>query len=180
MKNGLQKKYGLITAICMVVCIVVGSGVFFKAQTILQKTEGNMVMGIWAWLIGGAIMLCCIWAFSIMATKYEKVNGIVDYAEATVGTKYGYIVGWFMTIIYYPTLTSVLAWLSARYTLVFLTSAFPDTFTLVIPAAEGGCVIGPECMALSVFFLCAAYAINALSPKTVYYTHLTLPTIQSV
>lgn len=165
MENGLNKKYGLLTAICMVVGIVVGSGVFFKAQTILQKTEGNMVMGIWAWLIGGAIMLCCIAAFSIMATKYEKVNGIVDYAEATVGRKYGYVVGWFLTIIYYPTLTSVLAWLSARYTLVFLTSAFPDTFQLVIPAAEGGCVIGPECMALSVFFLCAAYAINALSPK---------------
>lgn len=165
MENGLNKKYGLLTAICMVVGIVVGSGVFFKAQTILQKTEGNMVMGIWAWLIGGAIMLCCIAAFSIMATKYEKVNGIVDYAEATVGRKYGYVVGWFLTMIYYPTLTSVLAWLSARYTLVFLTSAFPNRITLVIPAAEGGCVIGPECMALSVFFLCAAYAVNALSPK---------------
>ena len=166
MENGLNKKYGLLTAICMVVGIVVGSGVFFKAQTILQKTEGNMVMGIWAWLIGGAIMLCCIAAFSIMATKYEKVNGIVDYAEATVGRKYGYVVGWFLTMIYYPTLTSVLAWLSARYTLVFLTSAFPDKITLVIPAAEGGCVIGPECMALSVFFLCAAYAVNALSPRS--------------
>ena len=45
MENGLNKKYGLLTAICMVVGIVVGSGVFFKAQTILQKTEGNMVMG---------------------------------------------------------------------------------------------------------------------------------------
>lgn len=165
MENGLQKRYGLLTAICMVVGIVVGSGVFFKAQTVLQKTEGNMVMGIWAWLIGGAIMLCCISAFAIMATKYEKVNGIVDYAEATVGSKYGYVIGWFLTIIYYPSLTSVLAWLSARYTLVFLTSAFPDTIVLTIPAAEGGCVVGPECMALSVFFLCAAYAINALSPK---------------
>ena len=165
MENGLNKKYGLLTAICMVVGIVVGSGVFFKAQTILQKTEGNMVMGIWAWLIGGAIMLCCIAAFSIMATKYEKVNGVVDYAEATVGRKYGYVIGWFMTMIYYPTLTSVLAWLSARYTLVFLTSAFPNRITLVIPAAEGGCVVGPECMALALFFLCAAYATNALSPK---------------
>ncbi len=165
MENGLQKKYGLLTAICMVVGIVMGSGVFFKAQTVLQKTEGNMVLGILAWLIGGAIMLCCIWAFSIMATKYEKVNGVVDYAEATVGPKYGYMVGWFLTFAYYPTLTSVLAWLSARYTLVFLTSAFPDTFVLMIPASEGGCVVGPECMALSVFFLCASYAINALSPK---------------
>ena len=58
MENGLHKKYGLATAICMVVGIVIGSGVFFKAQTILQKTEGNMSLGIMAWLIGGAIMLC--------------------------------------------------------------------------------------------------------------------------
>lgn len=164
MENGLHKKYGLVTAICMVVGIVIGSGVFFKAQTILQKTEGNMSLGIMAWLIGGAIMLCCISAFAIMATKYEKVNGIVDYAEATVGSKYGYAVGWFMALIYYPSLVSVLAWLSARYTLVFLTTAFPS-ITLSIPAAEGGCVVGPECMALSLFFLCASYAINALSPK---------------
>ena len=60
MENGLHKKYGLVTAICMVVGIVIGSGVFFKAQTILQKTEGNMSLGIMAWLIGGAIMLCCL------------------------------------------------------------------------------------------------------------------------
>ena len=164
MENGLHKKYGLATAICMVVGIVIGSGVFFKAQTILQKTEGNMSLGIMAWLIGGAIMLCCISAFAIMATKYEKVNGIVDYAEATVGSKYGYAIGWFMALIYSPSLTSVLAWLSARYTLVFLTTAFPS-ITLSIPASEGGCVVGPECMALSLFFLCAAYAMNALSPR---------------
>ena len=37
MENKLEKKYGLFTAICMVVGIVVGSGVFFKAQVILQN-----------------------------------------------------------------------------------------------------------------------------------------------
>ena len=30
MENGLHKKYGLVTAICMVVGIVIGSGVFFQ------------------------------------------------------------------------------------------------------------------------------------------------------
>lgn len=164
MENGLHKKYGLLTAICIVVGTVIGSGVFFKAQNILQKTEGNMALGIWAWLIGGAVMLCCIFAFSIMATKYEKVNGLVDYAEATVGSKYGYFVGWFMALVYYPTLTSVLSWISARYTLVFITTAFPSV-TLMVPASEGGCVVGPECMALSVFYMCCSYAINSLAPK---------------
>ena len=164
MDNKLERKYGLFTAICMVVGIVIGSGVFFKAQVILEKTSGNMPLGILAWLIGGVIMLVCVLNFANMSQKYEKVNGIVDYAEATVGPKYGYLVGWFMTTIYYPTLTSVLAWLSARYTLVFLTSVNPS-LPLVVPAEQGGCVIGPECIALMLFYLCCGYAVNALSPK---------------
>ena len=36
MGNDLQKKYGLPTAIALVVGIVIGSGVFFKAETFLQ------------------------------------------------------------------------------------------------------------------------------------------------
>ena len=164
MENGLQKKYGLFTAICMVVGIVIGSGVFFKAQNILQTTSGNMVIGVWAWIIGGVIMLCCITAFAVLATKYEKVNGLVDYGEATVGPKYGYALAWFSTFIYFPSMTGVLAWVSARYTMVFITSAFPGV-QLIIPADQGGCVVGPECMILSLLLLCGAYALNALSPK---------------
>lgn len=160
----LKKKYGLFTAICMVVGIVIGSGVFFKAQAILEKTGGNMLQGIIAWIIGGAIMLFCILAFSVLAQKYEKVNGVVDYAEMTIGSKYGYYIGWFMTILYYPTMTSVLAWLSARYLLTFVCTANPD-FGMYIGADAGGTVFGPETMTLACFFLVLSFAINALSPK---------------
>ena len=164
MSQNLERKYGLFTAICMVVGIVIGSGVFFKAQTILTKTGGDMPMGILAWIIGGAIMLVSLLTFSFMGQKYERVNGLVDYAEATVGPRYGFLVGWFSSTIYFPAMTSALAWLSARYTLVFITSANPD-FLMTIPVDQGGCVIGPECMALTLFYLCASYAVNALSPK---------------
>ena len=164
MSEKLQRKYGLFTAICMVVGIVIGSGVFFKAQSILEKTGGNMPLGILAWIIGGVIMLVCLLTFSFMGQKYERVNGLVDYAEATVGPWYGYYMGWFTATVYFPSMTAVLAWLSARYTLVFITSAFPG-FPMVIPAAEDGCIIGPECMALTLFYLCMSYAMNALSPK---------------
>ena len=163
MENKMEKRYGLFTAICLVVGTVIGSGVFFKAQAILQKTEGNVPLGILAWLIGGAIMICCVLAFSAMAQKYEKVNGIVDYAEALVGERYGYYIGWFLTTTYYPTMTCVLAWVSARYTMVFLTSCWPN-IPLLIPAAQGGCIVGPECLALTLFYLCMSYAINTLSP----------------
>ena len=164
MENKLQRKYGLFTAICMVVGIVIGSGVFFKAQTVLQKTGGDMPMGVLAWIIGGAIMLVCLLTFSFMGQKYERVNGLVDYAEATVGPRYGYYMGWFTATIYFPGMTSALAWLSARYTLEFITSASPG-FPMTIPAEQGGCIIGPECMALTLFYLCMTYGMNALSPK---------------
>lgn len=160
----LKKKYGLFTAICMVVGIVIGSGVFFKAQVILEKTGGNMVQGILAWIIGGIIMIFCILAFSVLAQKYEKVNGIVDYAEMTVGNKYGYLIGWFMVILYYPTMTAVLAWLSARYLITFVSSANPD-FAMHLSSEQGGAVFGSETMVLAGFFLVLSFAINALSPK---------------
>ena len=164
MKNQLERKYGLFTAICMVAGIVIGSGVFFKAQTILEKTGGDMPLGILAWIIGGIIMMVCLLTFSFMGQKYERVNGIVDYAEATVGKRYGYFMGWFVATIYYPAMTSVLGWVTARYTLEFIVSVNPN-FPLIIPADQGGCIIGPECMALSLLILCFAFAVNALSPK---------------
>lgn len=147
----LKKKYGLLTAICMVVGIVVGSGVFFKAEAILNHTGGDLKLGILAWIIGGVVMIISAWAFSILATKYEKVNGVVDYAEAAIGEKYGYLAGWFLSTIYYPTLTMALAWLSARYTLVLFLGNEAD-------------ITGGLCFVLAGFYLIASFALNTLSP----------------
>lgn len=161
----MQRKYGLFTAICMIVGTVIGSGVFFKAQTILQKTEGNFTLGILAWIIGGAIMLACLLAFASMAQKYEKVNGLVDYAEATVGSKYAYFVGWFSATVYLPAMTGVLAWLSARYTLTFITSCWPNFPLIGLNYDVPNVMVGPECLALTLFYMVMSYVINTLSPK---------------
>ena len=149
MSNQLNKKYGLLTAICTVVGTVIGSGVFFKAEKILTETGGNLPIGILAWILGGLIMVICAYAFSILATKYEKVSGIVDYAEALVGKKYAYFMGWFLALLYYPTLTSVLAWVSARYLCVLI----------------GWDITGPQCMTISGTLLVTIFALNTLAPK---------------
>lgn len=148
MGNNLKKKYGLLTAMAMVIGIVIGSGVFFKAEKVLVATGGNLPLGILAWCIGGAIMIICAYTFANMATRYEKVNGVVDYAEVTCGKTYAYFIGWFMTTIYYPCLTGVLAWVSARYVGVLLNLD----------------ITGGEVMIIAGLFLVGAYALNALSP----------------
>ncbi|HQD72609.1 MAG TPA: amino acid permease, partial [Clostridiales bacterium] len=149
MEKTLSKKYGLPMAISMVIGIVIGSGVFFKAEAVLKATGGDVKTGIWAWLIVGLIMIICSYAFANLATKYEKVNGVVDYAEATLGKRYGYYIGWYLTVVYQPALTSVLAWVSARYTCVLL--GIDD-------------IVGGTCMTIAGLYLIAIYAMNALSP----------------
>ena len=84
-----------------------------------------------------------------MGTKFEKINGVVDYSEALVGSKYAYYVGWFMATIYYPAMTSALAWLSARYTMVL--------FGFELNSAET--------MVLAFVYLILSFALNTLSPK---------------
>ena len=145
----LTRKFGLFTAICMVVGTVIGSGVFFKAQNVLNATGGNMPLGIAAWVITGLIMMISSAQFAVMATKYERVNGVVDYAEATCGKKYSYYLAWFLLNVYYPGMTSVLAWVSARY------------FGVIF----GWDITGPRVMVLAGFCLIGSYAVNALSPK---------------
>ena len=158
MSNKLERKYGLFTAICMVAGIVIGSGVFFKAQTILERTGGNMPLGVLAWIIGGAIMLSCLLTFSFMGQKYEKVNGVVDYAEATVGKRYGYLMGWFVATIYFPAMTSVLCWVTSRYTLEFVAAVSPRH---TIDTDDNGLT----CLLLSLAIMAFAFALNVLSPK---------------
>lgn len=145
----LTKRYGLPTAICMVVGTVIGSGLFFKAQNVLVATGGDMPLGVLAWLISGAMMLICSAQFAVMATKYQKVSGVVDYAEATCGSGYAYGIAWFLANIYYPAMTGVLAWVSARY--------FGVLF--------GWSIVGPEVLAIAGFFLIGSYTLNAFSPK---------------
>ena len=143
----LEKKYGLFMAVSMVIGSVIGSGVFFKAETISRITCGNSAVGIYAWLIGGIVMLLCLLNFAKMTEDYGAEGGFAGIAQRASGEKYGYFTGWFMATVYYPSLVSVLAYLSAKYTL------------LCFGVKEFG---GGLCILLSCLFLIASFVNNAL------------------
>lgn len=158
----LKKKYGIFTAICMVVGIVIGSGIFFKAKDVLTASGSDALFSTLAWIISGIIMVIIATTFAVMATKYEKVNGAVDYAEAMCGTRYAYYVGWFMSVIYYPAMTAVLAWVSARYTLV--ACGYIEATLLFLP--DGNSTLNsPECITLALFYLILAFFVNTIAPR---------------
>jgi len=156
MGNKMQKRYGLPTAISMVIGIVIGSGVFIKGGKVLNLTGGNMGQAVLVVGIVGVICIICSLVFAELGSKYEKVNGVVDYAEVALGPKYAYYVGWFMTTIYYPTLSAILAFFAAMFTCVLF--GIP-----VLDFANG--TIGVEAVAIGAAYLMIGYGINAISPK---------------
>ena len=149
----MEKRYNLLTAIAMVVGTVIGSGVFFKAEVVLKNTGGNLMIGVLSWLIMGIVMIICTYTFGIVAGNYEGASGLVAFTRASCGKNYAYYMGWFMTVVYYPTLTSVLCWLPARY------------LGVLIGGEVWGNPTSAPVMTLSVFFMVVTYAMNALAPK---------------
>lgn len=159
----LKKKYGLITAITMVVGIVIGSGVFFKADDVLIKTNGKLSLSLLAWFIGGLIMVISAYTFSLVSKKVEKVNGVVDYVEAAGGIKAGYVVGWYLSTVYYPILASILAFVSANY------------FCILVGIGYGW---GLWLIALG--FLLIAFILNICSPKLAGYFQVSTTLIKMI
>lgn len=152
----MKKRYGLPTAIAMVVGIVIGSGVFIKGGKVLSLTGGNMMQAVLVVGIVGLICITCSLVFAELGSKYEKVNGVVDYAEAALGSKFAYYVGWFMTTIYTPSLAAILAYFSAMFFCVLFG----------IPGIDfASQSLSPQIVGIGAGFLMIGYGINALSPK---------------
>ncbi len=152
----MEKRYGLPTAIAMVIGIVIGSGIFIKGGKVLSLTGGNMGAAVLVVGIVGLICIICSLVFAELGSRYEKVNGVVDYAEVALGSKYAYYVGWFMTTIYYPSLAAILSFFAA----VFVCPLFG---VQALDFATGS--IAVEAVGLGAAFLMIGYGLNAISPK---------------
>ncbi|MCQ2965053.1 MAG: APC family permease [archaeon] len=155
--NNLKKKYGLITAISMVMGIVIGSGIFIKAGKVLSLTTGNMGMAVLTVFIVGVISIICALFFATLGQKYENANGLVDFAEKAVSKRYAYYIGWYNTIIYIPTLITIVSF----FTGLFICNLFnykvfdfeTGVFQLDVPLGLGAGI------------MIIAFGINLLSPN---------------
>jgi len=54
--KGLKKQIGLFDAIAVVIGVVIGSGIFFKASMVFREA-GSPMLGILAWIAGGIITM---------------------------------------------------------------------------------------------------------------------------
>ena len=149
MDNELEKRYGFPHALSMVVGIVTGCGIFFKASKGLEVLGGSMLECLLAMILVGLICLVCSYLFALLASRYVKCIGIIDYSNVSVGPRYSYFVGWFLSVMYYPVISSMMCYMAAKYTCLLL----------------GFSAYGTEHTIIAFVYLLLCIFVNSISPR---------------
>lgn len=113
----MGKKITFTEALLTAIGMVIGSGIFFRADNILEFTDGNLVVAIVGWVALGATLIFAGIGTSVLAARSTKEGGIVGYMEECYGKVASFLTGWFTTMIYIPLLVGVLSIVASGYLL---------------------------------------------------------------
>lgn len=147
MEKKIVTKYGLFTTISMVVGIVIGSGIFFKADDILISTNGSVSTALLAFIFVGVGVVFSALVISQYAIASPEKGGIITYSKMILGPKYEFLVGWTMISIYFPALLVILAFVTSTYVGIFV----GNTSHVFI-------------MSATFFIIIFSYTVNMLNP----------------
>lgn len=120
MGEQLNKKYGLPVALSMVVGIVIGIGIFFKAEAILQQAGGNPKIALLAWLLGGIITIFSGLTIAEISAAIPETGGMVAYADKIYGRLFSYIIGWSLSVLYMPAIEAIIVYYFSVFLINFL------------------------------------------------------------
>lgn len=110
-----ENRYGLPTAIAMIVGIVIGSGIFFKSDNILIATNGSIKLGILVFIVAALGIIFGSLSIAELASRNSEVGGVITYAEYSLNKEFACAFGWFHTFLYYPTIIVVVSWVTGIY-----------------------------------------------------------------
>lgn len=142
----LKREIGLLEAMTMVIGVVIGSGIFFKASTVF-KNAGSPKLGVLAWVVGGIITMASALTVAEIAAAIPKTGGMFVYLKELYSEKWAFLFGWMQTLIYVPGVAAALS-------IVFVTQA-----TYFVP------MTGTQQKILAIFMLFFIMLVNTLSTK---------------
>ena len=114
--NQPKKAYGLLTAVAMIIGIVVGSGIYFKADDILTYTGGSPALGLLVLSIGASNIVFGSLSLSEFAKLETSSGGVVAYLDRFISSRLATGYGWFLAFVMIPSVVAVVSWASAIYT----------------------------------------------------------------
>lgn len=143
------KRYSLGTAVCLIMGICIGSGIFFKSDNVLMATGGDVGLGVAMFCVAALYIVFGGLALSLFAARTDGAGGLVDYAQRFVSPGFARVLGWFYTFVYLPSVTAVIFWVVGVY-------------ACLVAGVDAGFWTQ---LGIGVVALLACGALNALAPR---------------
>lgn len=110
------QSYSLAATISMIVGIVIGSGIYFRADDIVSYTNGNLALGLFALALGAMCIVFGSLTLSQLSKRHISSGGLVAYFEKYISKEVATGFGWFQLYIWMPSISVVVGWAAALYT----------------------------------------------------------------
>jgi APA family basic amino acid/polyamine antiporter len=127
---GLLRRVGLISAGCVIVADMVGSGIFTTSGFIMQML-GNAWWLLACWLIGAAITLAGALSYGELGARLPKAGGEYVFLRESFGPVWAFLSGWVSLVVGFSAPIAAAAVAAAGY----LLQAIPGTRQEVLLSA---------------------------------------------
>lgn len=109
-----MRKLTLFDSTCLIVGIIIGSGIYETPTQIAGAVEHPWQMFA-LWIAGGLISLCGAMCYAELSTTYPESGGDVVYLNRAYGKWAGFLFGWLQTFVARPGDISAMALVFSRY-----------------------------------------------------------------
>ncbi len=120
MEDKLKGRYGFPVAFSMVVGIVIGIGIFFKATPVLISSGLDPKIAVGAWVLGGFISIISGLTAAEIGAAVPETGGLIAWTRRVYGDRMAFLVGWTQAVIYCPAIVAIIAYYFAFFTTQFL------------------------------------------------------------
>ena len=91
--TGLSRKLGLFTAMMVVICSMIGSGVFKKIAPMAGELYSSQLI-LFCWLLAGIITLLGAISYSGLSRINSEAGGEYQYLKLIFGKPFSFLYGW--------------------------------------------------------------------------------------
>lgn len=144
-----RRRYSLLTAICLIMGICIGSGIFFKSDNVLVATGGSIGLGVVMFCLAATYIVFGGLCLSLFAARTDGAGGLVDYAARFASPRFARLIGLHYAFVYLPSISAVIFWVAGVYACMVL--GLPGTLA--------------NQMAIGLALMLVCSATNALAPR---------------
>lgn len=142
-------RYSLMTAICLIMGICIGSGIFFKSDNVLVASGGSVGAGVAMFCLAATYIVFGGLCLSLFAAREGGAGGLVAYAERFVSPRFARLIGWHFAFLYLPSISAVIFWVAGVYACMVL--GLPGTLA--------------NQMGIGLALMLACSLVNTLAPR---------------